>query len=92
MSEVHVTGHWVQGTRRPEGTPVLDLQRGEYLYDPVVKHWYVVAPDGERGHLLGWLHGIEQHPDGSITARSLIKCKTRWWVIQNGRWLEVPNK
>lgn len=90
MSEVHVTGNWVQGKRRPEGTKVLDLQRGEYLYDKAAKRWFCVMPDGERGHLLEWLHGIERHEDGTITARSILKGKTRWWVIEKGRWLEVP--
>ena len=90
MSEVYVTGNWVQGKRRPEGTAVLSLAPGEYVYDVIMRRWFCVMPDGERGCMLDWLHGIEQHKDGTITARSLVKGRRRWWSLEGGRWLEVP--
>ena len=92
VSEVHVTGNWAQGKRRPEGTDALSLGPGEYVYDPPMKRWFCMMPDGELGQFLDWLHGVEQYDDGTISTRSLLKGRRRWWIMDSGRWLEVPRK
>ena len=78
----------LKGTRRPDGTPVNQLQLGEYaLCDP--ENWLGVCPSGDVANLLR--HKVTVHDDGSISVEPSIHVtgKGDWHGhLTNGVWTE----
>jgi hypothetical protein len=87
----------MQGRRRPDGTPVEQLEPGDYVFDSrphFAGKWAIRAPDGTWGGYLGPGHHVEVHDDGTITVTpSILVFKPRgvqgWHgFLERGTWRE----
>lgn len=80
-----------KGTRRPDGTPVNQLQVGEYaLCAPKANNWLGVAPSGDVANLLR--HEVRVNDDGTITVAPSIHVtgKSDWHGhLTDGVWIEI---
>jgi hypothetical protein len=92
-------GETTPGHRRPDGTPVHDLEPGEYALPldglAVQQIVWLCNPDGAMGHVTGERWAITVEDDDTITVDPSI-----WWDSQatppgwhgylvRGEWREV---